>query len=197
MTWVKVCGLTSADAVTAAVVAGADAVGFVFSPASPRHRSLGEIAGLAADVPVVRVLLTVGLGREDVMAAVAATGVDAIQPYGPDRDDVAAAALAEGLMVLRPVTAGPGLVLPEGGVPLVDTPDRERPGGTGKVFDWGLVAGLEADFILAGGLGPANVSAAVTTVRPWGVDASSGLEQAPGVKDVGKVTAFVEEAKRA
>jgi phosphoribosylanthranilate isomerase len=191
------CGLTTLAGVDAAVTAGADAVGFVAYVGSPRHLPLEAIARLAADVPVVMVLLTVGLGPAAAMAAVAATGVDGIQPYGPDRDDVAAAALAEGLMVLRPVAAAPGLVLPEGGVPLVDTPDRERPGGTGRVFDWDLVADLETDFVLAGGLGPDNVAEAVSRVRPWGVDASSGLERSPGIKDVGKVTAFVEEAKRA
>jgi phosphoribosylanthranilate isomerase len=84
-----------------------------------------------------------------------------------------------------------------GALPLVDTADDSIYGGTGRTFDWRLVAGLERDFVLAGGLGPHNVEEAVRLVRPWGVDASSGLEAAPGIKDPGKVIDFVRKAKSA
>ena len=73
--------------------------------------------------------------------------------------------------------------------------DSDSIGGTGTTFDWSWLDGLDRPFVLAGGLGPDNVAAAVERVRPWGVDASSGLESAPGVKDLAKVAAFVNKAK--
>lgn len=199
MTWVKVCGLTRAVDVAAAVEAGADAVGFVSHPGSPRYVSLPAIAELAAGLPVTRVVLTVNLGVRAALTAVEATAVDAIQPYGPDAAQITAAALAEGVKVLRPFAAGPDLELPEddGSIPLLDTPDDGVFGGTGRTFEWEWVRDLRRRFVLAGGLNPSNVAAAVRAVRPWGVDASSGLEAAPGVKHPGKVDAFVQEAKRA
>jgi phosphoribosylanthranilate isomerase len=87
--------------------------------------------------------------------------------------------------------------IPVGQIPLLDTWSAERHGGTGSVFDWSLAEGLQRRFILAGGLGPENVAAAIRQVRPWGVDASSRLESSPGIKDAGKVAAFITEAKRA
>ncbi len=197
MTWVKVCGLTSTEAVDAAVGAGADAVGFVAHPGSPRYVPLPDIAYLADGVPVLRVLLVVGFDVSQAMAAVASTGVDAIQPYGDHAAEIVTSAIAAGLTVLRPHVAGAGLQLTgDGAIPLIDTPHPDLAGGTGEVFDWNLVSDLGIDFVLAGGLGPDNVADAVRRVRPWGVDASSGLEVEPGVKDLGKVAAFVEEAKR-
>ena len=199
MTWVKVCGLTRPVDVEAAVAAGADAVGFVSHPGSPRYVSLPMIAELADGVPVTRVILTVNLGVRAALTAVEATGVDGIQPYGPRAAEVTAAALDAGVMVLRPLQAQAGLELPEedGSIPLLDTPDDDELGGTGRSFDWSWVRGLGRRFVLAGGLNPSNVAAAIHLVRPWGVDASSGLEAAPGIKHPGKVAAFVQEAKRA
>lgn len=196
MTWVKVCGLSHHREVVAAVAAGADAVGFVAYAGSPRYIPLEKIAALAAGVPILSVLLTVDLPAVAVMDAVDATGVTAVQPYGTGSAEVAAAALARGLTVLRPVRASTGMVLPtDGSIPLVDSPHHTLHGGTGTPFDWELATALEGRFVLAGGLGPGNVADAIARVRPWGVDASSGLEQAPGVKDLGKVVAFIEKAR--
>ncbi len=80
---------------------------------------------------------------------------------------------------------------------LVDTPHPHLPGGTGEVFDWARLAPIDRPFLLAGGLTPDNVSAAVRQVRPFGVDASSGLESSPGVKDVDLIRRFIQEAKEA
>ncbi len=196
MTWVKVCGLSHQREVAAAVAAGADAVGFVAYAGSPRYISLEKVAALAAGVPALTVLLTVDLPAGEVMDAVDATGVTAVQPYGDGSAEATAAVLARGLTVLRPVRASTGMVLPaDGSIPLVDSPHDTLHGGTGTRFDWTMAMALEGRFVLAGGLGPGNVADAVARVRPWGVDASSGLEQAPGVKDLGKVVAFIEEAK--
>lgn len=198
MTWVKVCGLTRTEDVAAAVAAGADAVGFVSHPGSPRYVSLPALADLAHDVPITTVVLTVDLGVAAAMTAVEATGVDAIQPYGVHANAIAAAAIDAGIAVLYPVgRLDDDLTIPDGAVPLFDTPDESVHGGTGRTFDWSLLDDAVGDFVLAGGLGPDNVAQAVRSVRPWGVDASSRLEAAPGVKDAGKVTAFVQEAKQA
>lgn len=199
MTWVKVCGLSTEGMVAAAVDAGADAVGFVHWRRSPRHVELGRIARLAEGVPVATFLLTVDMAVPVVLGAVEETGLTGVQPYGAGADAVVAAALALGLTALRPVRAVEPLELPDadGSIPVLDTPNTDLPGGTGRSFPWQRVANLDVPFVLAGGLGPGNVGEAIAMVRPWGVDASSGLESSPGVKDVGKVTAFVEEAKRA
>lgn len=197
MTWVKVCGLTRRMDVEVAVAAGADAVGFVSYPGSPRYCSLEAIAALASDLPVTTVLLTVDMDVATALAAVQTTRVAGIQPYGRRSAEIVTAAVRNGLFVLDPVAATDGVIPDRGAIPLIDTPDEALHGGTGRTFDWGLIGGIDRDYVLAGGLGPANVAAAIEQVRPWGVDASSGLEAAPGVKDPGKVTDFVRKAKQA
>ncbi|NIS34609.1 MAG: N-(5'-phosphoribosyl)anthranilate isomerase [Actinobacteria bacterium] len=192
------CGLTRPEDVAVAVDAGADAVGFVSHPGSPRYVSLPAIAELIVDVPVLTVVLTVELGPAAALTAVEVTGALGIQPYGARAGDVAEAALAAGIAVLYPVSRPAEIsAAPLGATPLCDTPDEIMYGGTGRVFDWSTLRGIEQDFILAGGLGPDNVTDAIRRVRPWGVDASSRLEAAAGVKDPGKVAAFVQEAKSA
>lgn len=198
MTWVKVCGLTREADVATAVAAGADAVGFVVYPRSPRHVPLERVAELAAGAAAIRILLTVDARPEEALEAVRVTGVDGVQPYGRHVDEVVVAALSEDLFVLRPIRAVAGVdisVVP-GAIPLFDTPDGSLHGGTGRRFDWSVLRDVSGTFVLAGGLDPDNVASAIVAVRPWGVDASSGLEVEPGVKDPGKVAAFVQEAKQ-
>jgi phosphoribosylanthranilate isomerase len=198
VTWVKVCGLTTEADVQAAVAAGADAVGFVNIRSSPRFIPVTEISRIAAGVEVHRILLTRDVAPEAAAALLAATGMSGIQPYGARAAEAAAAAAAAGYFVLQPVPVDRGFDLSavEAGIPLLDTAVAGSLGGTGKVFNWELAAGIETKFVLAGGLGPANVAAAIGIAAPWGVDASSGLESAPGVKDHSMVAAFVAEAKR-
>lgn len=202
MTWsaeglfVKVCGLGRPTEVAAAVEAGVDAVGFVWWDRSPRHRRLAEIRSLAGDVPVTTVLVTVDLESAALLDAASRAGVTAVQPHGSHAAVAAAAARRLGIAVIRPVAAGeePVNAHPDD-LLLVDTPDEDLPGGTGRAFDWSLIGAIDRPFLLAGGLDPDNVAAAVTQVRPFGVDASSGLESSPGVKDVDLIRRFVEEAK--
>ena len=100
-------------------------------------------------------------------------------------------------MVLFPQRATKGMDLSAvPGVPLLDAPSPTALGGTGRTFDWSVIADTRDRFVLAGGLGPSNVAAAIAQVRPWGVDASSGLERAPGKKDRGMVADFIAEAKK-
>jgi len=195
MTWVKVCGLSRPAEVEAAVAAGADAVGFVFYEPSPRNINPELARRLGATGGVMTVAVTVDLDADSLLHVADVAGVGAVQPHGDNADSAAAAALDAGLAVLRPVPVhGPvdlGAISGDE-LPLLDS---DSVGGTGVVFDWSWIQGLERPFVLAGGLGPENIEAAIARVAPWGVDASSGLESAPGVKDLTKVAAFVKKAK--
>ena len=201
MTWVKVCGLTRESDVAAAVDSGADALGFVLVQGSPRQISTERAADLMDGVPALRILLTVDASIEEMSAAVDAASPDGLQPYGSHADEVAAWGSAEGLLVLHPLRRDPtgswGVgAVPESQIPLLDSATDTDLGGTGIPLDWGSLARPDRRLVLAGGLDPSNVATAIATLRPWGVDASTGLESAPGVKDTARVAAFVEEAKR-
>lgn len=198
MTWVKVCGLRHPADVEAAVGAGADAVGFVLAP-SPRRVSVQQARSLGEGLEVLRVGVTVDLRPEEVLSTVEAARLDAIQPHGAGRREAAQVAVSEGVTVLYPIAVRGPVDLasaPPDSIPLLDTYDREAHGGTGRRFDWSLVAGLQEPFVLAGGLNRDNIAEAIREVSPWGVDASSGLESAPGVKDPDLIRAFVEIAKK-
>jgi phosphoribosylanthranilate isomerase len=196
VTWVKVCGLTQEGDVAAAVEAGADAIGLVNVPASPRFVSLERARDLASDVPVHTILLTIDLAPEQATEVLASVGVDGIQPYGNWSDATARVVGDAGYIVLRPQRADRAFnQLEMAGIPLLDTPSEVALGGTGRTFDWSIAAGLSYRFVLAGGLGPDNVADAVKLVAPWGVDASSGLEKSPGTKDHGMVADFITNAK--
>ncbi len=196
--YVKVCGLRQERDLEAAAEAGADAVGFVWYRPSPRHLELGEIARLASRTHLTTVLVTADLDSASLLDAASRTGVDAVQPHGAQGRVSMAAARRIGLGVVHPVGAGEELPPMIGDdLLLVDTPDEELPGGTGRTFEWELAAAIDRPFLLAGGLGPDSVAEAVRKVRPFGVDASSGLESSPGVKDAAAIRRFVKEAKEA
>jgi phosphoribosylanthranilate isomerase len=196
--FVKVCGLGTHADVQVATEAGADAVGFVWYAPSLRHLELDDIRELAAHATVPTVLVTAGIDSATLLAAASKTGVDAVQPHGVAAAVSVAAARRVGLGVIHPVSAGDDIEAMRGDdLLLVDSPDPEMVGGRGEVFDWDVAADIERPFLLAGGLTPANVAEAVERVRPFGVDASSGLESSPGVKSVDLIRRFVEEAKQA
>jgi len=195
MTWVKVCGLSRPAEVEAAVKAGADAVGFVFYERSPRNIAPEQARGLAGGLAALTVAVTVDLDADSLLHLAEVAGVGAVQPHGENAAAAARAAVEAGLAVLRPVpVSGPVDVsdIPGGELPLLDS---DVIGGTGHVFDWTWLEGIDRPYVLAGGLGPENVADAIAHVKPWGVDASSGLESSPGVKDLAKVAAFVSRAK--
>ena len=198
MIWVKTCGLRTEADVAAAVDAGADAVGFVLAPDSPRRVTAARAQELARGLPVLSVIVTVDLTPAGLLAAVASTGARGVQPHGKHRKEAAGAAEREGLFVLYPLAVR-GLVdlseVPDGQTPLLDSFRPGMHGGTGESFDWDVLRGLERHYVLAGGLGPDNVAAAVQSAAPWGVDASSGLESSPGVKDPVLIRDFVEIAR--
>jgi phosphoribosylanthranilate isomerase len=195
--FVKVCGLGTEEDVAVASQSGADAIGFVWWEKSPRHRELDTIRRLAALSEIPTVLVTVDLDSAALLDAAGRAGVDAVQPHGDHAAVAAAAARRLGFQVIRPIPAGsvPADIAPTD-LLLVDTPHPDLPGGSGQTFDWATLD-IDRPFLLAGGLTPDNVAEAVETVRPFGVDASSGLESSPGVKDADLIRRFIEEAKQA
>ncbi|MFI5610755.1 phosphoribosylanthranilate isomerase [Amycolatopsis sp. NPDC051903] len=195
--FVKICGLRTAADVTCAVEAGADAVGFVLCR-SPREIGRAEAAELAAGVPAD--VLTVGVFKgvpvENVRAAVAETGIRAVQLHGSGYSRADFAALGDlPVKLIRAISLKDGAT-PEAGeygedLLLLDSPQA----GSGETWDWSALSTPDGDWLLAGGLSPGNVAEAVATVKPWGVDVSSGVESSRGVKDQGLIRAFLAAAK--
>lgn len=198
--WVKVCGLTRPTDVEAVIDAGADAIGLVLVVRSVRRIDLVHASGLAAIAKGrAEIVVLVEGSPASAVATAMRIGADTVQPYGPEAVETAMAAIAEGLHALLPVPVAPGEAIdvsgvPDGARPLLDTATAESSGGSGRSFDWLRARGADGA-VVAGGLNPANVAEAVAAARPWGVDASSGLEAVAGVKDHVKVAAFVEAAK--
>src|SRR5688572_1043375 len=200
--FLKVCGITRlADGLHAAEH-GATALGFVFWPGSPRfiapERAAEIIAGLPASV--ITVGLFVNESVEGIRAVVATTGVSTVQLHG---DELPALADALGQPVIRAMSVNGGEeacgAWPADTTFLLDTVDPVLRGGTGVTVDWDRAATLARGWrvVLAGGLSPDNVAEAISAVRPFGVDVSSGVEEAPGVKDPDKVARFLANARNA
>ncbi len=191
--FVKICGLTDANAVDAAVDAGADAVGFVFHAASARHVSPRRAAVLSRRVPpeVLRVAVTLHPRPAEVAEILESFVPDAWQS---DADDFAAFSLACGIERWPVLRAGIAL-LPGARRVLFESPAS----GSGARADWSAAAAVarRCELILGGGLDAANVGGAIAEVRPFGVDVSSGVERMPGVKDPRRIREFVMAASRA
>jgi phosphoribosylanthranilate isomerase len=196
----KVCGITRLTDALHAVNQGATALGFVFWPKSPRYVTAEQAAAIIAELPPT--LMTIGVFVNEPVDGIKATvqraGLTTVQLHG---DEPPAYADALPWPLLRslaladvPLTAWP----PETTV-LLDAADPLTRGGTGRTIDWDAAAEVarQRKVILAGGLTPENVATAIATVRPFGVDVSSGVEEAPGVKDFDKVTRFLANARTA
>lgn len=202
-TRIKICGLTREDDVDAAVAAGADAIGFVFYPPSPRHVTPERAAVLARRVPpfVDLVGLFVNAGPASVLSTCARVPLNLLQFHG---DEDAAYCDQFSRPYLRAARVRPGLDLVEfaGSFPetrglLLDA-FVEGYGGGGHVFDWTLIPpGLPGHLVLSGGLNPDNVGEAIRRVRPAAVDVSSGVEMGKGIKDHDKIAAFVAAVRAA
>ncbi len=201
MTWVKVCGLSKPSEARAAASAGADAIGLVMVPSSPRAVRPDVASAIASATELDSYLLTMDATPAEMLDLAGFVGVTGIQPYGDHREATIEAAIRAGLSVLLPIAVSTSrlslLDVAEEVTPLLDTADSQAHGGTGRRFDTDLVDAAGRDWVLAGGLNPDNVAEAIGQAKPWGVDASSGLESAPGTKDLNLITRFVEEAKSA
>jgi len=217
--WIKICGNTSLADALFAVEAGADAVGFIFA-SSPRQVTAGEAAAIVRPLPpeTEKIGVFVDASLEEIYSTARACGLTGVQLHFDAQPDLAARLrerLGPELRILQVVHfGGQGSVSAEEQVAgharnphlhavLVDSRTAAAVGGTGVAFDWAQArATLFAKpgaprLIAAGGLNPGNVAEAIATLQPWGVDAVSGVEAAPGRKDPAKVREFVARARAA
>ena len=201
---VKICGITSAPDGLAAAEAGADALGFVFFEKSPRHIALEAASTIARALPphIVKVGLFVNAAEEEVVRAIAACGLNLLQFHGDEPPDYCTQFGLMSMKAFRVKDAASLQALPNYPTDawLLDTYSPEQYGGTGETFNWELAAEAQRwgrPIFLAGGLTPENVAAAVRQGRPYAVNVSSGVEAAPGKKDIAKVRAFIQAAKGA
>jgi len=199
---VKICGITRTADAAAAARAGADAIGLVFYPPSPRYLSVERAREIRDALPpfVQTVALFVNADAAQVSQVIGRVHPAMLQFHGDEGAEfcaqfglpyVKACRVKEGvsaLEYLRPFS-GAAAWLFDSHVP--------EYGGVGESFDWSLVPATEKPVILSGGLSQANVAAAMHRVRPWGVDVSSGVESAKGIKDAAKITAFIAEVRNA
>jgi phosphoribosylanthranilate isomerase len=202
-TRIKICGLTREEDVTAAVAAGADAVGFVRYAKSPRFVTAERAAELAAGLPpfVTPVLLWVNADAAEVRDGGARIPNAVHQFHG---DETPAECRAGGRPYLRAVRMAPGVDLldcasrfPDAQALLLDA-FVEGYGGGGKVFDWSLVsASVPRPVVLSGGLHASNVIEGILAVRPWAVDVSSGVERSKGIKDAEAIRRFCDAVREA
>ncbi len=255
MTWIKICGITNLDDALAAVDAGADALGFVFHPRSPRHVTADAASAITAKLPpqIQKVGVFVHQTVDQIRDTAKQAGLTAVQLHGQQSTEFSHAlfkkllnggkrptifrcypakmfdAPADQTVGWDPVAAGlvdpdeaykgkrvhkihvakngdlflethgfrPGVVA---GV-LLDSSTAQKPGGTGRTFDWervqpwaGIINSI-SKLIVAGGLHPGNVQEAIHLLHPWGVDVSTGVEQEPGKKDPRKVRAFIKAVR--
>jgi phosphoribosylanthranilate isomerase len=195
--FVKICGITRVEDARAALEEGATALGFVFWPKSPRYvdpeRARSIVAALT--LPVITVGVFVNQPADEVNRVAARVGLNVVQLHGDETPGFAA-------MMTRPVIKALSLTngidevagWPADVTLLVDTRDADQRGGTGRTANWAAAAALAARrrIVLAGGLTPENVRQGITEVKPFGIDVSSGVESAPGIKDGDKLAALFE-----
>lgn len=205
MTHIKICGITRTEDALLATELGADFLGFIFVPSTPRfveperaaeiihavrqHERAPRAVGVFRDAPVDSI-------RETATIA----GLDLVQLHGTETDDDIAALGMPAVKSFRVGDALPDTTsVPAADWLLFDTYDERRAGGTGRRFDWSLLAMYPRTkpFFLAGGLAPDNIAAAISLVRPDAVDVSSGVEAEPGIKDPEKLRALFDRVRRA
>ncbi len=203
--FVKICGVTRVEDAEAAVDSGANAIGFVFWPQSPRFVDPFRARAIAAALPpfVTIVGLFVNQPAEYVNGVASLVPLGAVQLHGDETPDAAARlrrpvlkAIATSSSAISSATSALSAVAiwPSAVTLLLDAHDPEKRGGTGRTIDCDAAATVAAArrTILAGGLTPENVADAIRRVRPFGVDVSSGVERTPGVKDRAKIRALFE-----
>ncbi|MDP8940556.1 MAG: phosphoribosylanthranilate isomerase [Actinomycetota bacterium] len=203
MTIVKVCGITKPGDARVAAEASANAIGLVFAE-SPRQISVERAREIAAALPegVLKVGVFVDAGPDEVLRIASEVGLDYAQLHGDESPETVAVVREGGLEVIKSLRvrdAGSLEKLDEYGADfyLLDAYSEKAWGGTGERFDWGVAKALRgyANILVSGGLTPENVRAAIEFFEPYGVDASSSLEDAPGIKNGERVRRFVSAAK--
>ena len=201
-TRIKICGITRVEDAAAAVRLGADALGFIFVPASPRYIRPAAAAEIVKKLPpfVSKVGVFVNEDPNIAIEASRAAGVDVVQLHGDETPEYCA---GFPMPVIKVFSVGadfdPSVMRRYAAAGyLLDTWDPKRRGGSGNTFDWSIAAkacGMYDTVILSGGLNPSNVREAVEAVHPYAVDLNSGVEISPGVKDHDKIKAAVSAVK--
>jgi phosphoribosylanthranilate isomerase len=207
--FVKICGICSRNDLEQICALEPDAIGFVFWPRSPRYVRPEQVVRWLNSIPeqIKKIGVFVEPAADEVEAIAAACRLDAAQIHLTSNDWKIDRPLFQGLEIwLSPLTAEGvnrkilSAVDPEPSVLLADSFDPDAVGGTGKLSSWERALEMKIavgkPILLAGGLTPDNVRDAIEAVQPWGVDVSSGVEAAPGVKDIRKVKHFIERARR-
>ena len=203
MVYVKVCGITSTEDARTATSSGADAIGLVFAK-SPRKLSVEQAREIAATLPggVLKVGVFVDEEPEEVLRIAAEVGLDYTQLHGDESPESVTVLRGEGVKVIKALRVrGPGSLAAlddyEADLFLLDAWSEKARGGTGERFDWELAKsyGGRGNIVVSGGLTPDNVREAIRFFEPYGVDASSSLEDAPGKKNGERVRRFVSAAK--
>jgi phosphoribosylanthranilate isomerase len=208
---IKICGIRTLPILEAAIAAGADMVGFMHFPRSPRHADLETIGSLISAARGRAETCVVLVNPDNsLVAEIAALGPDWLQLHGPETPHRVAAIRAEaGIAVIKALPIGNSDDLKTLAA-FGDCADRilldakppkgaDRPGGLGTAFDWSLLKALDPEvaFMLSGGLTPDTVADAIRVARPFGLDVSSGVESRPGEKDAGLIAAFIANARAA
>ena len=203
MTLVKVCGITNAGDARVAADAGADAIGLVFAE-SPRRVSVEEARGVCIALPenVLRVGVFVDEEPGEVLRISRELGLDLAQLHGDETPETVTAVREGGVKVMKALRVRDAASLEaldefEADLFLLDAFSAKARGGTGERFDWGVAKDLRGrdNIVVSGGLGPENVREAVELFEPYGVDASSSLEDEPGRKNGERVRRFILAAK--
>lgn len=201
---IKICGLTRMDEALMCAELGANAIGCVFYPKSPRHLSDGQARDICRALPssICSVGVFVNEDFAGIMRKVDNCGLKAVQLHGQEPPDLIARLRREGVIVIKAVflngippidSAGSS----EASVYLVECAGAALPGGNARAWDWSVARGIPEylPIILAGGLNPGNVSKAIMAASPDAVDVSSGVEAEPGRKDLGKVRCFIDAVR--
>jgi phosphoribosylanthranilate isomerase len=203
MTLVKICGITNAGDARVAADAGADAVGFIFA-ASPRRVGVEEARRISIALPenVIRVGVFVDEEPTEVLKISREVGLDLAQLHGEETPDTVTAVRESGVKVMKALRVRDAITLEaldryEADLFLLDAYSEKARGGTGERFDWGAAKSVRGrdNIVVSGGLGPENVREAVEFFEPYGVDASSSLEDEPGRKNGERVRRFVLAAR--
>lgn len=198
-TRVKICGITRRQDAEFAIENGADALGLVFYPASPRAVTLAQAKDIVANLsPFVSIVaLFVDADPEEVRACINALPIDVLQFHG---EETVSYCEQFGMRYLKAIRMRENVDLQSlakeystASALLLDSYQIGIPGGTGQVFDWSLIGKINKPIILAGGLDSNNVAMAIKQVQPYAVDVSGGVEQSKGIKDKQKVSTFMQE----
>ena len=203
MARIKICGITRVDDALAAAQAGADAIGLVFHPGSPRAVSIEQARTIVAALPpfVTTVGLFVDAEQATIQSVLAQVPLDLLQFHGDEPDDFCQGFNRPYIKAVR-VRPGDDLNALAAKWPgacgiLLDSYKPGVPGGTGETFDWSMIPSQRSwRLILAGGLQAQNVRQAIDQTAPWAVDVSGGVEANKGIKDIAKINAFIHEVKR-